>query len=52
LSRFLLVLLFLLSLTLPAGSIEPPPLLLTIDASPSLGVGQAKVVVVEFSDYQ
>src|SRR5207244_11395870 len=52
LSRFLLVLLFLLSSTLPAGSIEPPPLLLTIDSSPSLGVGQATGVVVEFSDCQ
>jgi len=52
LRRCVLALVFLLSSTLPAGSTEPPPLLLTIDDARSLGSAQAKVVVVEFSDYQ
>jgi hypothetical protein len=48
---FLASILLLLS-TCPAGSTEPPPLLLSIEGAPSLGYAQAKVVVVEFSDYQ
>jgi len=52
LRRLVLALILLLLSTFPAGSIEPPPLLLTIDGSPSLGSAQAQVVIVEFSDYQ
>jgi hypothetical protein len=52
LRRLLLGSILLLWSTFPAGSTEPPALLLTIDGAPSLGSAQAKVVVVEFSDYQ
>ena len=45
-------LLVLLLSTFPAGSTEPPLLLLTIDGSPSMGKAEAPVVIVEFSDYQ
>ena len=52
LRRLVLVSILLLLGTFPAGSVEPPPLLLSIDGAPALGNAQAKVVVVEFSDYQ
>jgi len=52
LRRLALSLILLLLSTFPAGSIEPPVLLLTIDGSPSMGNAQAPVVIVEFSDYQ
>jgi len=52
LSRLFLASILLLLSTFPAASTEPPPLLLSIDGAPSLGYAQAKVVVVEFSDYQ
>jgi len=52
LRRWALVSILLLLGTLPAASVEPPPLLLSIDGAPALGNAQAKVVVVEFSDYQ
>jgi len=52
LRRLVFPLLVLLLSTFPAGSTEPPPLLLTIDGSPSMGKAEAPVVIVEFSDYQ
>jgi len=52
LRRLVFPLLVLLLSTFPAGSTEPPPLLLTIDGSPSMGKAEAPVVLVEFSDYQ
>jgi protein-disulfide isomerase len=52
LRRLVLALILLLLSTFPAGSIEPPVLLLAIDGSPSMGNAQAPVVIVEFSDYQ
>ena len=52
LRRLLFVSILLLLGVVPAASVEPPPLLLSIDGAPSLGNPQAKVVVVEFSDYQ
>jgi len=36
----------------PVRSAEPPPMFLGLDGSPSVGSPNAKVVVVEFSDYQ
>jgi len=50
-------LLFALALVLlwwvvPVGSTEPPPMFLSLEGSPSVGNPSAKVVVVEFSDYQ
>src|SRR5215467_11536147 len=45
LRRLVFPLLILLLSTFPAGSTEPPPLLLTIDGSPSMGKAEAPVVI-------